>query len=83
MSAKPHRPDAAGRGQEERGFGRKSAALNSTAESSWPLEVFTGVVSVQKIGTGLERGQWLLGKLRITVSVISKGEESRVRNCRL
>ena len=67
---------------EERGLCRNSAALKSTAESFLPSEVFTGVVSVQEIETGLERGQWLPRKLRITVSVNSKGEESRVQNRR-
>ena len=68
---------------EERGLCRNSAALKSTAESFLPSEVFTGVMSVQEIETGLERGQWLPRKLRITVSVNSKGEESRVQNRRL
>ena len=42
---------------EERGLCRNSAALKSTAESFLPSEVFTGVMSVQEIETGLERGQ--------------------------
>ena len=40
----------------------------------WPLPVLKYVESVQKIETGLERGQWLRRKLRITVSVNSRGE---------
>ena len=60
----------------------KSASLIRAAEYLRPLPVLKGVESVRNHETGLERGQWLLRKLRITVSVNSKGEESRVQNRR-
>ena len=55
------------------------------AEYFRPLPLFKGIKSVQNHETGLEKGQWLLRKLRITVYVNSnlKGEESCVQNRRL
>jgi hypothetical protein len=38
------------------------------AECFWPLHTFMAVASVWYIETGLECGQWLLTKLKITVT---------------
>jgi hypothetical protein len=45
----------------------KSPASIRADECFWPLPVIDGDVSVQTIKSGLECGQWLLRKLRITV----------------
>jgi hypothetical protein len=41
------------------------------AEYFWPLQAFRHVESVRKHQTGLERGQWLPRKLRITVLTLA------------
>ena len=44
-------------------------SLIRASEYCRPLPVFKGIKSVQNHETGLEKGQWLQRKLRITVSV--------------
>jgi hypothetical protein len=62
------------------GSGSKSQTPIRAAEYFRPSRVFKGIKSVRKHETGLERGQWLLRKLRFTVFTLASSHPVAYHN---